>query len=560
MQLGIHKKGAPMLRHLNTAKDDVKKAQQAVLMDILSYGASTEYGRAHNFASIDSPAEFARAVPVNSYEDLRPWIQRHEKGESDVLFPGKPMFYATTSGTTAAPKRIPITRKYHDECYNGLTNLWLHAMFRENPGFMNGFDISMVGKAVEGYTEDGTTYGSFSGHMNAYMPEFIKRFRVIPFEVHDIDDYPSKYYALLRIGLEYPIRWIVAANPSSLLELHRSAMIHLESVIRDIHDGTLIQSISVSPAIRSKIEQRLRPNPKRARVLEALFEIHGTALRPKHYWPDLRVINTWKSGNAAMYLQQTAGFYGKDTVIQEFGYLATEARAGIVLSNSQETSILAAHKLFFEFVDVEDSENATPRFLLAHELEVGRRYAIYITTSSGLYRYDMNDIVRVEAFYGTFPMVRFVQKGSGVTSLTGEKLYESQYLQAVEHAFSKTGMKAGFHMAFADLPQSRYQCFIEPLINETNAVFSEAQLAEEIDRFLQEVNPEYQAKRKSNRLQPLNVHTLRPNAFEKYKRTRLSQGQREGQFKLTHLQQDTEQQALFHSLSTAVAERRGGQS
>jgi hypothetical protein len=557
MQLGIGMKGASMLKRLNVECKDVMRAQSNVLQDILTYAGDTVYGRAHGFSSIRSFEDFAASVPVNTYEDLRPYVARHENGEADVLFPGRPMFYATTSGTTDAPKRIPITRKYHDECYNGLSNIWLHSMFQESPGFMNGYDISMVGKAIEGYTADGTSYGSFSGHMNAYMPEFIKRFRVIPFEIHDIEDYPAKYYALLRMALVYPITWIVAANPSTLLELHRATMLNIGDIINDIHDGTLKDNLNISTPIRSKIEDRLTPNPKRARELERLVDQWGDKLRPRHYWPTLQMINTWKSGNAELYLNQAAQFYSPDTVIREFGYLATEARAGIVLTNNQETSILACHLLFFEFIDRDDLNNAHPTYLRAHELEKGREYAIYITTPSGLYRYDINDIVRVEDFHGTFPMIRFVQKGSGVTSMTGEKLYESQYLEAVNKSLDALNIQAGFHLAFADIERSMYQCFVELEEHNPEEGRIVSRLSASIDDSLQKMNPEYAAKRRSNRLGPLQVHSLRPNAFTAYKAEKLKQGQREGQFKITHLQQNPSQMRLFFDLCNNVSESIG---
>ncbi|MBN2717251.1 MAG: GH3 auxin-responsive promoter family protein [Deltaproteobacteria bacterium] len=549
MAFGIRRKGLPMLKQLDVASANVKQAQQNTLRGIIEYATNTAYGKSHGFGSIKSTRDFTSAVPVNDWEAHRPWVERHEKGEPNVLFPGKPMFYATTSGTTSAPKRIPISRKYHDECYNGLSNIWLHSMFQQSPGFMDGYDISMVGKAIEGYTDDGTSFGSFSGHMNAYMPDFIKRFRVIPFEIHDIDDYPSKYYALLRVALAHPIRWIVAANPSTLLELHRSAMTSIEEIVRDIHDGTLKSSLLISPQIRQRIEIRLKPSPKRARQLEALLAMHGDNLRPKHYWPTLQMINTWKSGNAALYLAQTKNFYPPHTVIREFGYLATEARAGIVLDNNQETSILAAHLLYFEFIERSDLYNSQPTVLGAHELEKGGEYAILITTPSGLYRYNINDILRVEDFYGTFPMVRFVQKGSGVTSLTGEKLYESQYLDAFAEAAASLRLQTVFHAAFADLEESMYHCFVELAAAENINAVPTDELASRLDKTLQTKNPEYAAKRKSNRLRPLKIHLLRTNAFTEYKLHQLSQGQREGQFKLTHLQQNNDQLKLFQSLS-----------
>ncbi|MBN2801588.1 MAG: GH3 auxin-responsive promoter family protein [Deltaproteobacteria bacterium] len=551
MKLGLEKKGRPMLKHLNDASVNVESAQKEVLNNILTFCQNTVFGQKYNFKTIlnseDVAEKFQKDVPVHGYEDLRPYVERHESGEQNVLFPGKPMFYATTSGTTSLPKRIPITRKYHDECYNGLSNLWLSSMFSENPAFMNGYDISMVGKAVEGYTEDGTSYGSFSGHMNSYMPDFIKKFRVIPFEIHDIDHYPSKYYGIMRMAMEVQIAWIVAANPSTLLELHKYGMSFFEDIIRDIHDGTLKSDLQINVEIRRAITARLKPNPKRAKILQSLWDRGSGTLLPKDYWPNLKVINTWKSGNAGLYLRQAKEWYPETTAIREFGYIATEARAGIVLKNDQDTSILACHLIFFEFVHKSELGSESPKYLLANELDENEEYGIYITTSSGLYRYDMNDIVRVEGFYNSFPMVRFVQKGAGATSLTGEKLYEAQYLEAVKKGCEKYSIGLGFHIGFANMEISGYECFLESDRRLTDGEIID--LSDFVDNELQLGNPEYRAKRGSNRLKKLKIVQLKNGAFNDYKSMRMEKGDREGQFKIVHLQQNDENLALFRTLA-----------
>lgn len=546
MKLGITATGRTMLSTLDKKSLDVKAAQLDVLKDILRYANQTVYGVEHDFGSIGSVEAFQQKVPINTYEDLRPYVSRHADGEPNVLFPGKPLFYATTSGTTDRPKLIPISKKYHDECYNGLTKLWLYSMFRELPDFMDGRDLSMVGKAVEGRTADGTTYGSFSGHMNAYMPAFIKRFRVVPFEVHDIDDYHAKYYTLMRIALEHPIRWIVTANPSTLVELHRVAVAHFEEMVRDIETGTLPKELRISTSIRAVVEKRLRPNPKRAAALRALAR-NCQLLLPKHYWPSLQIINTWKSGNSGLYLKQTEDYYAPSTVIREFGYLATEARAGIVLDGDAETSVLAAHLLFFEFIKTEDYDTPNPRAYLAHEIEDGREYYILITTPSGLYRYDMNDIVRVEGFYNQFPQIRFIQKGRGVVSLTGEKLSEAQYLSAVERLEVELRLQLSFHVAFADQKSSRYHIFMEA--TEGNAPLNPETVSQALDAALSRLNMEYDAKRKSNRLKSPVIHPLAPGSFFSYKQQALEAGARDGQFKLTRLSIDNERFEIFKTLA-----------
>ncbi|MGD9128715.1 MAG: GH3 auxin-responsive promoter family protein [Planctomycetia bacterium] len=554
VKIGMTKKGRAMQKILDEKSRDVKAAQHSILKDILEFAKDTVYGRLHEFGAIDSAGAFAGSVPINTYEDLRSYVDRHAAGEANVLFPGKPMFYATTSGTTDKPKLIPITRKYHDECYNGLTKLWFYAMFKQNPNFLDGRDISMVGKAVEGRTEDGTPYGSFSGHMNAYMPEFVKRFRVIPFQVHDIDDYHSKYYALMRIAMGVPIRWIVAANPSTLVELHRFAVAHFDEIVADIRRGTLKADLNISPAIRTAIENRLTPNPKRADALSALQREHAKLL-PKHYWPGLSLINTWKCGNSGLYLKQTEGFYPEHTVIREFGYIATEARAGIVLDNDDDASVLAAHLLFFEFIKASDIGSANPRVYLAHELEVGEAYGILVTTPSGLYRYDMNDIIKMEGFYNEFPKIKFVQKGRGVVNLTGEKLSEAQYIAAVDHIQTVLGLKIPFHVAFGDIETSRYHVFVEA--ESDSARLNLDAISKELDDALARLNMEYTAKRRSNRIKPPAVHPLPSNAYQRYKQQALADGARDGQFKITQISIDEERFQMFKDLSHTPPRSRG---
>ena len=548
MRRVIAARSRPHRRALHIACTDVKRSQEQVLAGILSSAAHTVFGRMHGFSSMASPADFQSGVHANTWEDLRPFVDRHEQGEADVLFAGKPLFYATTSGTTGEPKRVPVTEAYRRDCYNGLSDVWLHSMFEDNPGFMNGFDLSMVGKTVEGRTQDGTAVGSLSGQLNGYMPALVKKFRIIPFAAFDIDHYPSKYYALLRIALACPLRWIVAPNPSTLLELARFGQARAEDLIRDIADGTLRDDLQISPDIRRAVERRLRRDRRRATALEKMAA-GDDSFTPRGWWPTLQVVNTWKSGNAALYLRRARPLFPETTAFREFGYVATEARAGIVLRNDQEASILTGHLLFFEFVHASDLDSATRRFLLCHELQAGEQYGIFVTTPAGLYRYDMNDIVRVEGFWGTFPMVRFVQKGAGVTSLTGEKLTESQYLVAMEEALAAAGGTAAFHIAFADPAAGCYKVFAEL---DADGVDRDA-LAAALDLRLCNLNPEYRAKRASNRLGTPSVVALPTGAFLQFKESRLARGAREGQFKLVHLQQDPAQQAIFESLAGRTA-------
>lgn len=546
IKLGVNIPGSRMLKKMEKASRNCQKSQHKVLMAILKYAKKTVYGQDHHFNQIKTVEDFQRLVPVNDYEDLRPLIMRHTRGEENVLFPGKPFLYATTSGTTKDPKWIPITKKYYRECYNGLTKLWFHTMLKEKPDLLEGPDLTVVGRAEEGRTEDGTPYGSFSGHVNKNIPKILKPLKVVPDTVYDILDYPSRYYVLIRMTIEHDIHWSTAGNPSTFLEIKRVVDQHINDFIDDIEKGSLKKDLDVPQEIRDHIESFLEANPQRAEELRKIRDKHKGNLLPKHYWPNLKLINTWTCGNSGLYLKHAKDYFPSDAIIREFGYLATEARAGVILDSNQQASILAAHLLFFEFIAKEDMGRENPPVLGAHELEKNREYYILITTPSGLYRYNMNDIVRIDGFYQEFPMITFVQKGAGVTSLTGEKLYEQQFLAAVAETEKEMDIKTRFHIAFADFSSSSYQVYIEFDDEIGNGNLST--FARFLDTKMKEMNPEYKAKRDSNRLKPVNVHKLCDHAFDEFKKECMKRGYRDGQFKLTHLMIDEKRKQMFDML------------
>lgn len=546
VKLALKIAGGKMLRALNKASKDVYKAQHKILMDVVNYSKDTVYGKEHNFDKIETIEDFQKQVPINSYENLRPYIKRHTKGEENVIVSEKPMLYATTSGTTREPKWIPITPKYYKECYNGLSKLWFHIMLKQNPHMFDGHDLTVVGKAVEGYTEDGTAYGSFSGHVYKNIPKIMRSIKIVPPEVYWIDDYYSKYYTLLRFTLPENITAILTGNPSTLVELHNVVTKNIDALIEDIEKGTLRKDLDIKDEIREAIEPKLKADPERANELRELKKKY-TILYPKHYWSNLAVITTWITANSGMYLQHTKGFYPEHTKIRDFAYIATEMRAGMIMDNDDTASTLMCHMGFFEFIKKEDIHEDNPKIYLANEVEEGQLYYLFITAPNGMFRYNINDIIRVDGFYNQFPKITFVQKGEGVTTLTGEKLYERQLMDALQEVENKEKMLTNFYIAFADFNTSSYHLFVEFKENYDDDKYKKFCTA--VDKALREINVEYESKRGSNRIKPLNLHILESNAFQEYKNQMLSKGYRDGQFKLVHLQENNDRMKLFENLT-----------
>jgi hypothetical protein len=221
------------------------------------------------------------------------------------------------------------------------------------------------------------------------------------------------------------------------------------------------------------------------------------------------------------------------TRIVELGYLASEVRATLSIETKTGAGLPTLQDHFFEFITPHDWEEKRQQFLTLEQLQERQEYYVIVTTASGLYRYFMHDIVRVTGHYRRTPTLAFVRKGKGATNITGEKVYEDQILCVVRQAEQARGFTSLFLMAIADEQANAYTLYIEP---SGQAQLASTELAKEMDAALAKQNVEYQAKRASGRLQPLQVVALHPGTGEAYKNHCLAQGQREGQFKVVALQ------------------------
>ena len=535
------------------ASKDPRKSSEKTLREILSYAKDTVYGREHHFDEIlqakddkELYALYRKWVKPNEYEDLRPYVERHKHGEKDILFPGKPVLYATTSGSTAEPKWIPITERYLKTIYGKMTKVWLFNFIQNRHKVFAGKILSIVGKVVEGYAPDGTVYGSVSGVTQRDCPGFVKKLYSNPQCVYSIADYTARYYVLMRMGIEQDITLIVTANPSTIVELQNNVNKYYDEYVTDIEKGTLKADLNIDPAIRKELEACLKPNPKRAAELRELKKRYGRVL-PKHYWPNLQILNTWKCGNTKVYLDKFKDSFPEGMLHQEFGYFASECRFGLVMDDTLN-SVMFPHMHYYEFVKEEEMDAENPTFYQLHELVEGQRYCPFVTTFAGLYRYDMNDLLEVGPKFRNTPTVHMIQKTHGIVTMTGEKLYERQFIEAVRQAEKETGMPLRFFIGFAELPESRYNFYYE-FADQTTTQAQAEQFTEVVDKALQRINIEYKTKRESLRLKDAVTYRLQPESFERFKERCIAEGARDGQFKLNLLLQDEKRQAKFNDLT-----------
>ena len=537
---------------LKSVSRNPRRTSEQTLRGILNYAKDTVYGREHHFAEIlaakddkELYALYQQYVPAQEYEALRPYVERHKNGEANVLFPGKPIMYATTSGTTKEPKWVPITDVYLNSVYGKMTKVWLFNFIKNRPKVFTGKIVSIVGKVIEGYAPDGTVFGSVSGVTQRDCPKFVKKLYASPADVFSITDYNARYYAIMRMGIERNITLIVTANPSTIVEMQNNVNEFYDQYVDDIEHGTLNKDLNISPEIRAAIQPYLKPNPERAAELRALKQKYGTVL-PKHYWPNLQILNTWKCGNTKVYVYKFEHSFPEQMLHQEFGYFSSECRFGLVLDDTNNT-VLFPHFHYYEFIEEHDLENEHPHFLQLHELEQGKRYCPFVTTYAGLYRYNMNDLVEVGPNFENTPTVHMIQKVNGIVTMTGEKLHERQFIEAVHAAEKELQMPVKFFVGFADLSISAYHFYYE-FENLATTQQQAEQFTRTVDQVLQQSNIEYKAKRESFRVKDPVTHRLQRESFEHFKAQCIAEGARDGQFKMNLLMQDEKRHAKFKTL------------
>ncbi|MCW5606035.1 MAG: GH3 auxin-responsive promoter family protein, partial [Burkholderiales bacterium] len=318
-----------------------------------------------------------------------------------------------------------------------------------------------------------------------------------------------------------------SANPTTMLTLIRLYREHQEALIDDVRHGTFFLDGKVPDDVRAAVRNRMKAAPERADGLERLRQ--GSA-QPTiaDLWPALRGVTTWTCGSAGVAVEALRRELAPEARILELGYLSSEFRGTITLGRRPGSGLPTLHTHFFEFVERDKWDAGSPEFLTLDRVRKGVDYYIVVTTPSGLYRYFINDVVRVTAVLRATPLLKFMQKGRGVTNITGEKLYEAQVLAAVRSAANDFGRAVRFVMMLADEDARVYRLYVE---TDAGPRPPARDFGDAVDEKLRVLNVEYAAKRESERLDRVHAAWLAAETGEAYKQFCVQQGQREGQFK-----------------------------
>ncbi len=500
-------------RRFMDAHDRTEQVQDELLMRLVRSAAETEFGRDHGLAGVRSYADFASAVPIRRYEELCPYVQRVLEGHTEALFaPGtEVLMFAVTSGTTGPPKHIPVTRRFLNDYRRGW-NIFGVRMLRDHPDAWLRKIVTISSSARESASPTGVPCGAVSGMLAETQKWIVRRMYPVPRAVANIHDPVGKFYTIMRSAVAHDVGVLTTANPSSAVMIAQVGRDHCEQIIRDVRDGTL-----TGPGGRDVCAEHIhfRPDPAGARRLEAIVSRHGELI-PRHFW-NLSCLTMWTGGTVRLYLPQVRELYG-DVPIRDIGLLASEGRMSIPLADGTAGGVAEITSNFLEFIPVEEAGSASPSVLRAHEVEVAREYLIVLTNWAGLWRYHIDDRVRVIDRLGSSPVIEFLSRGGHASSITGEKLTEHQVVGAMDRARADVGGGVEVFTLQGHFANPPYY----ELVVEGGSGVGAPPLIERMDAELRRLNVEYDGKRGSGRLGPMRVSYRPAGSFARQQAEQLA--------------------------------------
>jgi len=459
------------------------ETQQKILKNLIKTGSSTKFGKDHNFFKIKDYEAFKKNVCIRDYEELRYYVDLVVSGEENILWPGKPLYFAKTSGTTSGAKYIPLTRESMPTHINGARNAILNYINETgNADFVNGKMIFLQG-SPEMTEKNGIKLGRLSGIVAHYVPTYLQKNRLPSWQTNCIDDWEKKVDAI--------VEETVSENMSVISGIPSWVQMYFER----LQKKTGKQITDLFPNFKLFIYGGVNYEPYRAKF-EALM---GKKVDSIELYP------------------ASEGFFAFQDSQKEKGMLL-RLDAGI----------------FYEFVVADDFFNENPNRIMISDVKIGVNYVMIVSTNAGLWAYNLGDTVQ---FVSTKPY-RIIVSGriKHFISAFGEHVIGKEVEQAMQEAMQKMDFTISeFTVAPNITPENNSLPYHEWFIEFEKQPQNITELENLLDASMQNQNSYYFDLIKGKVLQPLKIKMLEPNSFNKYMK---SQGKLGGQNKLPRLSND----------------------
>ena len=459
------------------------ESQLKVFKNLIKDAKETEFGEDHHFGTINSIEDFQKNVPIRDYEDLKSYIEKVKTGQENILWKGKPLYFAKTSGTTSGAKYIPLTKESMPSHINAARNAILHYINETgNADFVDGKMIFLQGSPIL-TQKHGINFGRLSGIVAHFVPKYLQRNRMPSWETNCIDDWDTKVNAIVS--------------------------------------ETINEDMSVISGIPSWVQmyfERLQEKSGGKKIGEIfknfnLFIYGGVNYEP--YRAKFESMIGRKVDSIELF-PASEGF---------FAYQDSQKEKGMLL--------LLNSGIFYEFIKTDEFFTENPKRYTIGEVEKGVNYALIISTNAGLWGYNIGDTVQ---FTSLFPH-RVIVSGriKHYISAFGEHVIASEVENAMKEATAETNIVINEFTVAPQITPTTGLPYHEWFIEFENEPENFDAFAEAIDNAMRKQNIYYDDLITGNVLQKVVVTKVSKNGFQEYMK---SQGKLGGQNKIPRLSND----------------------
>ncbi|SFC64911.1 GH3 auxin-responsive promoter [Algibacter lectus] len=458
------------------------ETQEKVFRELITKATATQFGEDHDFVSINSHTDFVKRVPVRDYEALKPYVERVVAGEKDILWSGKPLYFAKTSGTTSGAKYIPITKESmpsHVEAARNAILMYIHET--GNAKFVDGKMIFLQGSPIL-KEQNGVQLGRLSGIVAHYVPKYLQKNRLPSLETNCIDDWETKVDAIVEETLPEDMT-IISGIPSWVQMYFEKLQEKTGKKVGDIFKNFnlfIFGGVNYEP-YRAKFENLI-----------------GRKVDSIELYP------------------ASEGFFAFQDKQNEKGMLL-QLNSGI----------------FYEFIKADEFFDDNPKRITIGAVEIGVNYVMIISSNAGLWAYNIGDTVE---FTSVTPY-RVIVSGriKHFISAFGEHVIGKEVEQAMQEATANTDIRVSEFTVAPQINPSEGLPYHEWFVEFENNPEDLSALAKKIDQSLQIQNSYYFDLIKGKVLQPLKITKVEKDGFQNYMK---SIGKLGGQNKIPRLSND----------------------
>ena len=537
-------KGRLDLRDMHRNAEKARKVNDQLLFKILKKNQNCLYGRQNHFDQIHTVEDFRRLVPMTTFSDYAPYIERMVQNDEKGLITSLPLVgYAQSSGSTGKRKYIPLTApevkvytKYTVTRMLAATDRYYRQ--KTGKGFRPGRGL-FDGPTLEERLPNGLPCSNIAD-VAALRLGFLYPYIIgIPFRKLFTPAQIDFQYINSRFAFEDPnTLYMFGVFIKTFTELVHYWEVNWRTIVDDIEHGTISDLAHATPETKEKLMTVIKPNPQRAAELRREFEkgFDNTLLR--RLWPHFAVacyIGTSSFTPFTKIARKTTGDIPLDFSI----YGASEGLFAAVDELESQEQLMLPDSCYYEFIPQDDES----KILSIDQLEVGKDYEVVITNQAGLYRYRFGDVIRVTGYRGQCPYIRFGYRKGQLLNVTGEKTSEEHMAAVVKKIGQAAGCALSNWAVAVDLDAHpcRYVLLVE---NDKGLDLREyTDLAEEA---LRQANIRYQIYA-GIWIGPLRIVNQRPGTHQAWNEAQVTKGVSASQVKPVRILDTPEKEAFFLS-------------